>query len=148
MHFREASVTDILQMQVVRNAVDENQLSDPGLIKDADYEEYLLDRGNGWVCEIKEKVVGFAIADLKENNIWALFITPAFAANGIGKRLHSLMLNWYFEQTRQTVWLSTAPGTRAELFYTKQGWSNVGMYGTNELKFEMTYTQWNSLAQR
>lgn len=146
MHFREATLDDILQMQIVRNAVVENQLSDPSLIKNSDYEEYLLRRGKGWVCEVDETIVGFAIADVQENNIWALFVTPSFAANGIGKKLHTLMLNWYFEQTRQTVWLSTTPGTRAELFYTKQGWSKVGMYGTNELKFEMTYTQWNSLA--
>ena len=42
MHFREAKIEDIPQMQIVRNAVKENQLSDPALIKDADYDEYLV----------------------------------------------------------------------------------------------------------
>ena len=147
MYFREATIDDISQMQIVRNAVTENQLSDPGLIKDAEYEEYLLDRGKGWVCETNETVVGFAIADLKINNIWALFVTPTFAEKGIGKKIHFLMLNWYFKQTQQTVWLSTSPNTRAEIFYRRQGWAEVGTNGKNELKFEMTYQQWNSLVK-
>ena len=147
MHFREASISDIYQMQIVRNSVKENQLSNPTLIKDADYEEYLLSRGKGWICEVNNSVVGFAIVDLQENNIWALFVTPANAEKGIGKKLHSLMLNWYFEQTQQTVWLGTTPNSRAEIFYTKQGWTKVGMHGNNEIKFEMTFNKWNSLVQ-
>ena len=147
MFFREAGKGDIPQMQIVRNSVKENQLSNPTLVKDADYEEYLLSRGKGWICEVNNSVVGFAIVDLHENNIWALFVTPANAEKGIGKKLHSLMLNWYFEQTQQTVWLGTAPNSRAEIFYTKQGWTKVGMHGNNEIKFEMTFNKWNSLVQ-
>ena len=147
MHFREASISDIFQMQIVRNSVKENQLSNPTLIKDADYEEYLLSRGKGWICEVNNSVVGFAIVDLQENNIWALFVTPIYAEKGIGKKLHSLMLNWYFKQTQQTVWLGTAPNSRAEIFYTKQEWTKVGMHGNNEIKFEMTFKKWNALVQ-
>ena len=147
MIFREANIADISQMQVARNAVKENQLSDPALIADADYHHYLLERGKGWVCEVDNKVVGFAIADLMDNNIWALFVTPVFAEKGIGKKLHSLMLNWYFNQTKETVWLGTSPNTRAELFYLKQGWTKAGMHGAKEVKFEMTFKQWQSLLQ-
>ena len=147
MHFREAKIEDIPQMQIVRNAVKENDLIDPALIKDADYDEYLLVNGKGWVCEVENNVVGFAIADLQKNNIWALFITPDFAEKGIGKKLQLLMLNWYFKQTQQTVWLGTSPNTRAEIFYTKQGWTKAGSHDNSELKFEMTYQQWISLVK-
>ena len=147
MHFREASLSDIYQMQIVRNSVKENQLSNPTLIKDADYEEYILVRGKGWICEVNNMVVGFAIADLQENNIWALFVTPTYAEKGIGKKLHCIMLNWYFKQTQQTVWLGTAPNSRAEIFYTKRGWTKVGMHGNKEVKFEMTFNKWNVLVQ-
>ena len=50
MMFREAFVSDIEQMQVVRNAVKENMLSDPALVPDKDVEEYITKRGKGWVC--------------------------------------------------------------------------------------------------
>ncbi len=141
MIFREAHNDDIPQIQVVRNAVTENTLSNPNLVTDDDCREFLFERGKGWVCEIDNQIVGFSIADLKENNIWALFVHPNHDKKGIGKELHNLMLDWYFSQTKTTVWLGTAPGTRAELFYTKQGWKNVGMYG-QETKFEMTFDDW------
>ncbi len=63
-------------MQIVRHLVKENVLSNPNLVKDKDYEGYIINRGKGWVCEINNMVVSFAIADLRENNIWALFINP------------------------------------------------------------------------
>jgi GNAT superfamily N-acetyltransferase len=121
MNIRVAEIKDIYQIQVVRNLVKENQLSDPALVPDSDVEDYITRRGKGWVCVIDGEVVGFAIADLVDNNIWALFIHPDFERIGIGKKLHEEMLNWYFSQTDKTVWLGTSPKTRAELFHGKQG---------------------------
>ena len=64
MIFREAQTEDIKQIQLVRNAVKENVLSNPGLVTDKDCVEYLTLRGKGWVCETDGTIVGFAIADL------------------------------------------------------------------------------------
>jgi GNAT superfamily N-acetyltransferase len=145
MNFRVAEIKDIYQIQVVRNLVKENRLSDPALVPDSDVKDYITRRGKGWVCEIDGEVVGFAIADLVDNNIWALFIHPGFERIGIGKKLHEEMLNWYFSQTDKTVWLGTSPKTRAELFYRKAGWKEVGLHGKGEIKFEMTKDEWRSL---
>lgn len=145
MTFREATITDIPQIQTVRNAVKENQLSNPALVSDKDCEEYISLRGKGWVCEVDKRIVGFSIADLKENNIWALFVHPEFESKGVGKKLHTLMLDWYFGQTQKTVWLSTAPKTRAEEFYKRNGWKVVGTYGKGETKFEMSFSDWMKL---
>jgi ribosomal protein S18 acetylase RimI-like enzyme len=38
------------------------------------------------------RIVGFSIADVQANNIWALFVHPAYEDKGIGKHLHGLML--------------------------------------------------------
>ncbi|HEY5772300.1 MAG TPA: GNAT family N-acetyltransferase [Chitinophagaceae bacterium] len=145
MNIRVAEIKDISQIQVVRNLVKENRLSDPALVPDSDVEDYITRRGKGWVCEIDGEVVGFAIADLVENNIWALFIHPGFERIGIGKKLHEEMMSWYFSQTDKTVWLGTSPKTRAELFYRKAGWKEVGVHGKGEMKFEMTKDEWRSL---
>ena len=142
MIFREATINDIRQIQLVRNSVKENVLSNPGLVTDEDCKEFMTVRGKGWVCEINNRIVGFAIADLKENNIWALFLDPNFEGKGIGKRLHKTMLDWSFAQTKSKVWLGTAFKTRAEKFYRKAGWTEVGLHGTKEIKFEMTYEMW------
>ena len=45
MVFREAVVADIPQIQIVRHAVKENVLSNPGLVTDKDCEIYLTQRG-------------------------------------------------------------------------------------------------------
>jgi GNAT superfamily N-acetyltransferase len=101
MVFRQAQIKDIPQIQKVRHAVRENILSDPGLVTDADCREYLENRGRGWVCEEQNKIVGFAIADLTEHNIWALFVHPDFEHRGIGRKLHAIMLEWYFSRTKK-----------------------------------------------
>ncbi|AZA80122.1 N-acetyltransferase [Chryseobacterium sp. G0186] len=144
MTIREARPEDISQIQIVRNSVKENTLSDPSLVTDRDCEEFLFERGKGWVCEADQILVGFSIVDLKENNIWALFLHPDFENKGIGSKLHDIMLDWYFEQKKDNVWLGTSPGTRAETFYRKSGWREVGNHGKGEIKFEMTYNNWKN----
>ncbi len=142
MTIREATIEDIAQIRVVRNAVKENVLSDPNLVTEEDCIIYLTERGKGWVCEIDNTIIGFSIADLKDNNIWALFVHPDFDRQGIGRQLHDIMLDWYFRQTKEKVWLGTDPNTRAETFYLKAGWKVVGTHGMGETKFEMTYSDW------
>jgi GNAT superfamily N-acetyltransferase len=144
MIFREARLKDIPQIQMVRNAVRENRLSDPALVTDDDCKNYLLHRGKGWVCEENDKILGFAIVDLLDHNVWALFVHPGFENKGIGKKLHDSMLDWYFNKTDLTIWLGTAPNTRAEKFYRKAGWKEAGTHGKRERKFEMTVEYWKN----
>lgn len=147
MIFREAQTTDISQIQFVRNSVNENTLSNPDLVPDKDVEDYISNRGKGWVCIADNRVVGFAIVSVADNNVWALFIQPGYDKRGIGKKLHDDMINWYFNQTHKTIWLGTSPITRAELFYRKAGWKEVGMHGKDEIKFEMTADHWKKIHQ-
>ncbi|HEY8388697.1 MAG TPA: GNAT family N-acetyltransferase, partial [Parasegetibacter sp.] len=60
------------------------------------------------------------------------------------RKLHDIMLDWYFANTKITVWLSTASNTRAEEFYRRAGWKETGTHGTKELRFEMTHTDWTN----
>jgi ribosomal protein S18 acetylase RimI-like enzyme len=143
MNFRQAIPEDIPQIQIVRNSVKENQLSNPNLIPDDLVEEFITKRGKGFVCEIDDKIVGFSIVDFVENNVWALFLLPDFEGKRIGKKLHQLMLDEYFSKTKETIWLSTEVNSRAEIFYKKQGWKNAGFHG-NEVKFEMSFEDWKS----
>ncbi len=145
IQFREATPEDIPQIQVVRHSVKENVLSNPLLVTDEDCKVYITQRGKGWVAETNGQIVGFAIADLQEHSIWALFVHPDHAGKGIGKELHRIMLNWYFSQTLTKVWLSTAPGTRAETFYKMNGWEVVGVTKSGELKFEMEQPVWKTM---
>lgn len=144
MIFREANKNDISGIQLVRNSVKENMLSDPALVSDDQCVDYMFRRGKGWVCEASVRVVGFAIVDLVDKNVWALFVHPDYEKRGIGKKLHRIMLDWYFENTADNLWLGTAFNTRAEVFYTLQGWSDAGKHG-GEKKFEMTKADWGRI---
>ncbi|MBL0232575.1 MAG: GNAT family N-acetyltransferase [Chitinophagaceae bacterium] len=137
MILREATIGDIPGIQLVRNAVRENRLSDPALVPDKDVEDYIMRRGKGWVTTEGELITGFSIVSVIDRNIWALFVHPDHEGKGLGRKLHDIMLTWYFSQVREPVWLSTAPGTRAEKFYRKAGWKETGFYGKGEIRFEM-----------
>jgi len=147
MNFREAKIDDIKGLFAVRISVKENKLPDPGFITEREYEKYLTYHGKGWLCEIENQIVGFAIVGLAQRNIWALFVHPDHEGKGIGKKLHDMMLEWYFEQTNQTVWLGTGPNTRAEIFYRKAGWKETGRRTNGEIKFELSAEDWKSRAQ-
>ncbi|WP_291728320.1 GNAT family N-acetyltransferase [Bernardetia sp.] len=144
---REANIEDISQIQIVRHSVKENVLSNPSLVTDKDCEEFVTIRGKGWVCEVDGKIQGFAIADLKESNIWALFIHPDYEKMGIGTQLQNQMLEWYFGQGKEKVWLSTEKQSRAETFYRKLGWKESEILSNNEIKFEMTMKKWEAIKQ-
>ena len=142
MLIREARPADIPQIQMVRNSVKENTLSDPGLVTDDDCLRFITEIGKGWVCEINGEVVGFAIIDTSRSNVWALFVHPDHEKKGIGRKLHDVMMDWYFKSTSNTCWLGTSPKTRAENFYRKAGWKETGVHGKGEIKFELTGDEW------
>lgn len=139
---RVATIEDIRQIQVIRNSVKENKLSNPLLITDAAVEEYITIKGKGWVYETENLIHGFAIADIKNKNIWALFLHPNMEGKGIGKALHNIMMDWYFSQTNEICWLSTDPKSRAAIFYIMPGWNETGDYGKGEIKLEMNVDYW------
>ena len=141
MYYRIATLADIPRIQIVRHLVKENMLSNPALVTDADVEDYITRRGKGWVCEVDGVIVGFGIADLQDHSIWALFLQPEWEGKGIGKELQRLMLDWYFSLSQQTLWLTTSPGTRAETFYRRTGWKEMGLQ-KGEIRFEMTAEAW------
>lgn len=147
MTIRQAHVSDIPALHTVRMAVKENVLSNPALVTGQHYRDYLTTAGRGWLCEVGDEVAGFAILDMNRHNVWALFVDPTYEGQGIGKRLQETMLQWYFEQTSDTLWLSTGPGTRAEEFYRRTGWRETGTTPDGETRFEMSIEAWTSRYQ-
>jgi GNAT superfamily N-acetyltransferase len=118
-------------------SVKENILSNPLLVTEDDYVRFITTDGRGWICEEDGRVVGFAIVDTIKKNIWALFIHPDNEQNGLGKQLHQLMLDWYFKNYSEKLWLTTAAGTRASKFYQLLGWKEKYRDNNGEIIFEM-----------
>ena len=123
-------------MHRVRLAVRENALSSPDRISVADYIAALEQLGRAWVMEAGGEIVAFATG-YKSGNIWALFVHPEHEGRGYGKALHSEMVNWLWSQGLSRLWLTTAPGTRAEYFYRSLGWESCGLVLGGELRMEL-----------
>lgn len=142
--FRIATQDDIPQLMGIRNSVTENQLSDPERIRYEDYAGHLTHKGQGWVCEADKQLLGFSVVDILQHNVWALFVLPGYERKGIGRQLHDMMLDWYFSHSIHPIWLGTAPGTRAEQFYLRAGWTSAGLRENGEIYFEMSRELWKA----
>jgi GNAT superfamily N-acetyltransferase len=136
---RVAAIEDIVGMHRIRTTVTENALSDPTRVTLESYRRFVA-TGEAWLAEDASNatIAGFAITDLAAGNVWALFVDPAYEGYGVGRALHDHMLDAAVQGGRETLWLTTTPGTRAHGFYERRGWLPVGRTEDGETRFEMT----------
>ena len=123
-------------MQRVRASVRENRLVSI-TITDDDVRSAIEDRGRGWVVELMGSVVAFAVGDVTNGTVWALFVDPAHEGRGFGRQLHDEMVRWMWDQGLDRLWLTTESETRAERFYRAAGWHCAGRTASGELRFEL-----------
>ena len=138
--------SDVREIQRVRHCVLENRLTS-GVITDDDVVEAIERTGRGWVVEADGRIIGFAVGNAETGNIWALFIEPEHERRGHGRRLHDEMVAWLWSRGLTRLWLTTAPGTRAERFYEKAGWKRGGVMPSGELMFEKTAANVDAIAE-
>jgi GNAT superfamily N-acetyltransferase len=138
--YRVAEERDIRDMIVVRLAVVENRLSDPGKLTPQMWLDALEQSGSActWVCEVEGRIVGFSAARIRECDIWALFVAPEFEGRGIGSHLLDLATNWMIEKGVKTIVLGTDQRSRADSFYQAKGWQR----GETKANGEVVY-QWH-----
>jgi GNAT superfamily N-acetyltransferase len=133
---RPALASDIAGIQRVRHSVRENRLVSV-VIADEEVREALERTGRGWVVESDGDVVAFAIGNRVNGNVWALFVDPDHERRGYGRALHDTMVDWLWAQGLRTLWLTTAPGTRAQTFYERAGWQRAGLADHGDLRYEL-----------
>jgi GNAT superfamily N-acetyltransferase len=135
MRVRAARAGDIAAMHALRMRVAENVLSDPAKVTEDCYFAYLA-QGSAWVAETEDGLAGFAVLDVAGRSVWALFVAPEAEGRGMGRALHDRMIAAAEGHGLRRIFLNTAPGTRAERFYSEAGWIRTGMTKDGELRFE------------
>lgn len=128
---RRATSSDIPAMSRIRLSVTENTLSDPARITHAMYEDFLDASGRGWVAELDGEIQAFCYADKANASIWALFVSPGHEGRGFGQALLKLAADWLFDLGHECIRLSTSANTRADAFYSQQGWTRAPLSATN-----------------
>ena len=132
---RAATADDISALHRIRLAVRENQLAAATAVSTESYVPFVAG-GTIWVAECDGQMFGFAALDVGEANVWALFVDPQFEEQGAGRALHDHMLRSASAKGLPRLWLTTAPGTRAEQFYSRLGWMRSAVMDTGEIRFE------------
>lgn len=132
---RRATRDDVPGIQRVRAAVKENRLV-TRRIGDDEVVHAMEVSGRGWVVEDAGEIVAFAVGNAETGNVWALFVDPAHEGRGHGRRLHDNMVSWLFARGLPRLHLSTEAGTRAQAFYTRAGWRELGPSPGGEVAFE------------
>lgn len=128
---RRATRSDIPAMSQIRLSVAENILSDPARVTNQMYEDFLEQTGHGWVAESGGQVVAFCYADKVNASIWALFVRPGHEGQGLGQSLLKQAVDWLFELGHERVHLTTGVNTRADRFYSQQGWMRAPVSNTD-----------------
>ncbi len=129
--YRPITCADIPALFAVRTATDENNLSREQLTRLGITEDFLreklLDSYKGWLCEVDEQVVGFAMGDGSTGEIWVIAVLPEHVCKGIGSVLLRQVEDWLFEVGCRELWLTIDVDTslRAYSFYCKRGWGDA-----------------------
>ncbi|MEM1213101.1 MAG: GNAT family N-acetyltransferase [Planctomycetota bacterium] len=80
----------------------------------------------GWVCEVAQQIVGFAMGNRQNGELWVVAVLPEHENQGLGRSLMDHTESWLFDAGWDEIWLTTDPDEtyRAVGFYRRLGWSD------------------------
>jgi GNAT superfamily N-acetyltransferase len=136
---RDADEADIPTIFDVRTSVRENHLSTEQMAQMGITSETIRQRLRResciWVAEQEGDVVGFSMADVAEACVFAAFVRPEWAGQGIGRRLMEQAEAFLFER-HSLIWLHTDGSSRAAGFYERLGWKRIPDVENQDARFE------------
>jgi GNAT superfamily N-acetyltransferase len=138
---RKATIEDQARITVVRNAVRENRLSPANVQRVADTSRWIFENGTFWIWEQEGEAQGFAVADVRDGTIFGLFVHPDYEGRGIAQALLPLACEDLRLAGHAVATLTTEPGSRAERFYRRNGWTDTGRREKGEIVFERALTR-------
>lgn len=128
MTLREITESDLpalfrIRVQTWHNARGAEELTQLGITPDS-VAVLLQTTHRGWIAEIDERPVGFAMGNKATGEMWVIAVLPDFEDQGIGQALLAKVEQWLFASGHQTIWLTTDPDEnfRAVGFYRRLGW--------------------------
>ena len=136
---RNAAEADIPAIFEVRTNVRENHLSveqmaELGITSEA-IRQVLREENCIWVAVQGDYIVGFSMADAADACVFAAFVRPEWAGQGIGRRLMERAEVFLFER-HSSIWLHTDGSSRATGFYERLGWERMPDVANRDARFE------------
>lgn len=89
------------------------------------------------VALVGGEIVAFAMAQISEGYVFALFVRPEYEGNGLGSALMREVESGFKEHGVTEAWLCTGSeeGIRAPGFYRRLGWIESGIMEDGQLRF-------------
>jgi GNAT superfamily N-acetyltransferase len=123
---RPATRADLPRIWEVRHGTDENRLTDPSLVTDAEVAWY-LNEAIFLVSEDEAGVQGFACANPQTAYVWALFVIDDAQGRGHGTALLDEATERLRQAGHRQAFLTTGQDTKAAGFYLSRGWRQTGV---------------------
>jgi ribosomal protein S18 acetylase RimI-like enzyme len=138
---REAAVADVEALFAIRTSVTQNHLSRAELaalgITPSSLAEMLRQTRCAWLVENSSQALGFAMVDAVTGELFALFVRPEWAGQGIGSRLLAAAENSLFQHHSKIHLITDGdPAVHANPFYRRHGWHLVGAIDERDVRYE------------
>jgi GNAT superfamily N-acetyltransferase len=84
------------------------------------------DTHKGWLCEINDRPVGFAMGNRSNGEMWVIAVLKEHEGKGIGRKLIGLVEDWLTAEGWKEIGLTTDVDEtiRAVGFYRHLGWAD------------------------
>lgn len=136
---RDAVAKDIPAIFEVRTSVRENHLSTEQMAEMGITHQTILAALQKepciWVAVNEGQIVGFSMADAEDACLFAAFVRPEWAGQGIGRRLMERAEAFLFEH-HASIWLHTDGSSAAAGFYERLGWVRMPDVENRDARFE------------
>lgn len=125
-----------IRTSVVQNHLSREQLAALGITA-ATLADAMRHAPCCWIAQVHGAPAGFAMVDVDDGEVFALFIRPTFEGRGLGQALLDSAEACLF-QTHEVIGLTTDGGAaiRANGFYIHQGWTLVGAVDERDVRYE------------
>ena len=131
---RRATRADYPRISKVRLAVRENRLSKPDQVEAI--ADWIFDNSAFWAWEEDGAIQGFSAADPRDGTIFALFVHPCYEGRGIARALLPLACQILRDSGHAFAMLTTEAASRAERFYRRDGWTEIGRQDDGQIVFQ------------
>ncbi|MCD4652544.1 GNAT family N-acetyltransferase [bacterium] len=132
MTFREIIIEDIPELFRVRVATwhtlnGQQELDQLGITPASVQKMMEFGSHRGWLCAYHDQVVGFAMGNRLNGEMWVIAVLKEYENRGIGKRLLNHVEQWLASEGWHEVWLTTDldENDRAVGFYKHLGWTDL-----------------------
>ncbi|MBK5476785.1 GNAT family N-acetyltransferase [Pseudomonas sp. TH21] len=138
---RVATTDDIDTLFAIRTSVVQNHLSREQMAGLGITPQVLADTIQAapcvWIAEVEGQPVAFAMVDLAQGEVFAMFVLPSHERLGLGRQLMAVAEAALFKH-HQRLFLITDGGAdiRANGFYQRLGWSVVGRVEGDDVRYE------------